>query len=178
MERPSTAQTSRTAKSSGGQPTPRPLPRDKLTVEQMFDSKSIPKLEKLRTHLKNEGRLHDKCVVKILQMTRRILQKEETVLQIASPVTICGDIHGQFYDLLRLFEIGGPVGHVDGTSQYLFLGDYCDRGMFGIECVLLLFSLKIAYPKRIYLLRGEYTSSIYTSSINIKVRLCFAVPQE
>ena len=152
MERPSTA-TGRTTKSTQ-QPTPRPLPRNRLTVSDVFDDKSIPNLEKIRSHLKNEGRLHEKCVMKILFMAQKILQKEDTVLHITSPVTICGDIHGQFYDLLRLFEIGGPVGHSD-KQQYLFLGDYVDRGMFGIECVLLLCSLKIAFPKRIFLLRGK-----------------------
>ena len=140
------------------QPTPKPLPRDRLTIEQVFDGKHIPRLEKLKTHLKNEGRIHDKCVIKLLQMTERILRKEPNVLEIKSPVTICGDIHGQYYDLLRLFEIGGPlVSSEDSshdTNKYLFLGDYVDRGNFGIEVVLLLCGLKIAFPKRIYLLRG------------------------
>ena len=138
------------------QPASRPLPRNQLTIDEVFDSKSIPRLEKVKNHLKNEGRLKENCVLKLLQMTQRILHKEETVLEIKSPVIICGDIHGQYYDLLRLFEIGGPLGTHNGTNQYLFLGDYVDRGLFGIECVLLLCSLKIAFPKRIYLLRGEF----------------------
>lgn len=149
------------------QPTPRPLPRKQLEISDVFDQKSIPNLEKVRSHLKNEGRLETKCVIKILTMCQKIFQKEENVLSIASPVTICGDIHGQFYDLLRLFEIGGPVGQSD-KQQYLFLGDYVDRGMFGVECVLLLCCLKIAYPKRIHMLRGNHECRHLTDYFTFK----------
>ena len=68
-----------------------------------------------------------------------MLKREPNVLNVDSPVTVCGDVHGQFFDLLKLFEVGGPAD----TTNYLFLGDYVDRGKQSLETICLLLAYKI-----------------------------------
>jgi len=85
---------------------------------------------------------------------REILVQEGNVQVVDSPVTICGDIHGQFYDLMELFRVGGEVP----DTNYLFLGDFVDRGFYSVETFLLLLALKVRYPDRIMLIRGNHES--------------------
>jgi len=104
--------------------------------------------------LKNGGQLTEDEVQKLCAKAREILMMEPNVKEVACPVTVCGDVHGQFYDLLELFRIGGDVP----DTNYLFMGDYVDRGYYSVETVTLLVCLKVRYPGRVALLRGNHES--------------------
>jgi serine/threonine-protein phosphatase 6 catalytic subunit len=71
----------------------------------------------------------------------QILMEESNIQPVSSPVTICGDIHGQFWDLLELLRKGGDVP----DTSYIFMGDFVDRGHYSLETVSLLFALKARY---------------------------------
>eukprot|EP00929_Paragymnodinium_shiwhaense_P067063 TRINITY_DN33743_c0_g1_i1.p1 TRINITY_DN33743_c0_g1~~TRINITY_DN33743_c0_g1_i1.p1 ORF type:complete len:305 (-),score=56.24 TRINITY_DN33743_c0_g1_i1:258-1172(-) len=90
----------------------------------------------------------------LCDLARDVLAEESNVQPVRCPVTICGDIHGQFHDLMELFRIGGFLP----DTNYLFLGDYVDRGYFSVECVSLLLCYKVRYRGRITILRGNHES--------------------
>lgn len=71
---------------------------------------------------------------------KEILTKESNVQEVRCPVTVCGDVHGQFHDLMELFKIGGK----SPDTNYLFMGDYVDRGYYSVETVTLLVALKVS----------------------------------
>ena len=90
----------------------------------------------------------------LCEKAKEIFIEESNVQNVSAPVIICGDIHGQIYDLLELFKKGGDIPN----SRYVFMGDYVDRGYNGVEVLELLLALKIKYPEHITLLRGNHES--------------------
>ncbi|XP_017080249.1 serine/threonine-protein phosphatase 4 catalytic subunit-like [Drosophila eugracilis] len=83
---------------------------------------------------------------------REILVEDGNVQRLNAPVIVCGDMHGQFYDLLELFKVAGRVPE----EKFLFMGDFVDRGHFSLETFLLLLALKVRHPDRIALIRGNH----------------------
>lgn len=83
---------------------------------------------------------------------REVLMSQSALVELEAPIKICGDIHGQYYDLLRLFENGG----FPPAANYLFLGDYVDRGKHGLETICLVMAFKIKFPENFFILRGNH----------------------
>ncbi|CEG76967.1 Putative Serine/threonine-protein phosphatase [Rhizopus microsporus] len=98
--------------------------------------------------------ISEKEVKELCEKATEILIEESNVQKVDSPVTICGDIHGQFHDLKELFRVGGECPE----TNYLFMGDFVDRGYYSVETFLLLLALKVRYPDRITLIRGNHES--------------------
>uniref|UniRef100_A0A1B6G1W4 Serine/threonine-protein phosphatase n=1 Tax=Cuerna arida TaxID=1464854 RepID=A0A1B6G1W4_9HEMI len=111
-------------------------------------------LDRQIAQLKNCDTLSEAEVKTLCDKAKEILVKEMNVDMVETPVTVCGDIHGQLYDLRELFSVGGDIP----DSNYLFMGDYVDRGYNSVEAFLLLLAYKVRYPDRITLIRGNHES--------------------
>ena len=92
----------------------------------------------------------------LIEKSSQIIKDQKMLVDLEAPLHVCGDIHGQYYDLLRIFEHCG----YPGEYNYLFLGDYVDRGKQSLETVCLLLAYKIKYPDKVTLLRGNHESSV------------------
>lgn len=119
-----------------------------------MDDSFITGMDKWIDQLMNCKFLSENDVKKLTDKACEVLMDESNVQPVSAPVTVCGDIHGQFHDLMELFKIGGKTP----DTNYLFLGDYVDRGYYSIETVSLLVCLKVRFPNRVYILRGNHES--------------------
>ncbi|KAK8479091.1 hypothetical protein V6N11_074285 [Hibiscus sabdariffa] len=100
-------------------------------------------------------------IADLCENAEKIFMVEPTVLQLKAPIKIFGDLHGQFGDLMRLFdEYGSPSTAGDiAYIDYLFLGDYVDRGQHSLETITLLLALKVEYPNNVHLIRGNHEAA-------------------
>ncbi|KAL2985925.1 hypothetical protein AAZX31_12G179000 [Glycine max] len=100
-------------------------------------------------------------IADLCDSAERIFSSEPSVLQLRAPIKIFGDLHGQFGDLMRLFdEYGAPSTAGDiAYIDYLFLGDYVDRGQHSLETITLLLALKVEYPNNVHLIRGNHEAA-------------------
>lgn len=112
-------------------------------------------MEKMK---KNEF-IHSKYLTKMIYDVKTIFDKENSLVDISYPseivFNVCGDIHGQYYDLMNIFKVNG---YPSETNPYLFNGDFVDRGSYSVECVITLIAWKLLYPKSFYMSRGNHES--------------------
>lgn len=91
-----------------------------LQMDEVYGPDGLPRDEVLLEHFKQEGRVAEDVARRIIETATGILKQEANVVDVPAPVSIVGDIHGQFFDLVKLFTVGGDPK----TTRYLFLGDY------------------------------------------------------
>ena len=129
-------------------------------IKKLYPFENKPMSQRLKNEkikIVSESNLLSEEELKYLcNKSMEIFMQESSFLELTAPIIICGDIHGQYRDLIRLFDFGGSPQ----KKQYLFLGDYVDRGKNSIECISLLLAYKVKYPKNIYLLRGNHESEM------------------
>jgi serine/threonine-protein phosphatase 2B catalytic subunit len=148
-----------------------PPPHSFLTSAQLFPRGpgAAPDLLLLKNHLKREGRVMKADALQLMRAASEQFRKEKTLLELKYPVIVVGDIHGQFYDLLKLLDMAGDVA----SNRYLFLGDYVDRGSFSVEVLLVLYALKLNYPQNIFMIRGNHECRQMTTFFNFRSECLF-----
>jgi len=140
---------------------------ESMTIEGKYEG---PRLEddknvtlefmiQLLQHYKDRQLLHRRYAFQILINIRQYFMSQPTLVDIDVPegkkFTICGDIHGQYYDLMNIFELNGMPSE---ENPYLFNGDFVDRGSFSVECIFVLFGFKLLYPNHFFMSRGNHES--------------------
>lgn len=107
-------------------------------------------------------------ILRLAYICKKIFESQNRLVEIDGPVRICGDLHGQFPDLIRLFAQGG----FPPESNYMFLGDYVDRGAFNLEVLLLCLAFKARYPNNFIMLRGNHELGHINEKYGFKDEVC------
>ena len=129
----------------------------KILIKKMNVESIIEKLLSVRGNKPGKQvDLKEEEIKFLIDKSLPIIKEQKMLVELEAPLHVCGDIHGQYYDLLRIFEHCG----YPGEYNYLFLGDYVDRGKQSLETVCLLMCYKIKYPEKVTLLRGNHESSV------------------
>jgi serine/threonine-protein phosphatase 2B catalytic subunit len=154
------------------QPPPhKPLPRNLMFPDRL---KNKPDWKLIKDHLQKEGRIAKEELVKLVTDTNKIFKNEGNLIYLQDPLSVVGDIHGQYFDSLKILEIGGNPEN----TKYLFLGDFVDRGSFSIEVLVLLYSLKVSFPETIHMLRGNHECRQMTTFFNFRTECLYKYDQE
>ena len=135
---------------------------DAIVKQEYKDKLSITKtwiIDEVIEDMKNKHFISKLSLLKIILDVTKINMQEPSLIEIEvkknETFNICGDIHGQFYDLLNIFTL---YGYPSENNHYLFNGDFVDRGSFSVECLITLLCFKLLYPKHFYLARGNHES--------------------
>lgn len=127
-------------------------------IERLLAQRKSPAVNGKSRKLKDKLPLTTQEIKSVLAKSRAVFMDQPALLKLSPPVKIVGDIHGQYFDLLRIFDSCGYPPY----TNYLFLGDYVDRGYKSLESILLLLCYKIKYPENFFMLRGNHESANIT----------------
>ena len=130
----------------------------------LFGENDLPDWRLLKDFLAREGPISKPQIMRLLMSTLQMFSQEANLVQIEEPICVVGDIHGQYADLLNMISKAGEPG----SLNYLFLGDYVDRGIFGIEVCILLFAIKQNFPRNVVMLRGNHESRNMTETFTFR----------
>merc|ERR1712096_379404 len=139
------------------QPPPPLLPRLVILKMAPLDLDKYVEIARLCKYLPEND------LKRLCDLVCDLLLEESNIQPVSTPVTVCGDIHGQFYDLEELFRCGGPPP----DTNYIFMGGFVDRGYYSLETLTRLMVLKARWPDRVTLLRGNHESRQITQVLYI-----------
>lgn len=138
---------------------------DAINVEDSYKGPILPDdvevtdefVNELIDFLKDQKKLHTKYLYQLLIKVKNIFAQEKNIVNIEisqdQKLTVAGDVHGQYYDFLNIFELNGRPGP---KNMYLFNGDFVDRGSFSVECAVTLLAYKCLYPQYMFISRGNH----------------------
>ncbi|RCI03266.1 hypothetical protein CU098_001338, partial [Rhizopus stolonifer] len=142
------------------------LDLDSIVVDEKYDGPRINEetkmidlafVEAMIEHFKQQKKIHKKYAFMIVLAVRKYMYEAPSLIDVKIPengkLTVCGDVHGQFYDFINIFNTNG---YPSENHAYLFNGDFVDRGSFSVEVILTLFAYKWLYPDRLFLARGNH----------------------